>query len=317
MLVRVWLFVDRQLPLVGGVELDLKDLGVPCAESFLVLKRLGKLDNTRLRGITSAVNIEEVEVSLVCVRLHVAEDFTIHSNSQELSIVAERGNHEKLLESGVLAVVVRFQSLLFHQLLQVDGVFGCWGSERLEIVPAVLHSHTILGQCSGLVRANNGGRTKGLHSLQVLHQNLLLRHTLCGQGQGHRDSGEQTLRHVGDNDTDNEDDILDNVGTHTHTDEEKADTQNNSDSGDQVHELLNLLSDWARVVHSLCGKTSDLAHGSAITSSDDNSPQASCGDHGSVEHQVLGLHGLCNEVACHVPCQVGSTVDGLRFSCQR
>ena len=65
--------------------------------------------------------------------------------------------------------------------------------------------HSVLGQGASLVRADGGGGSQGLDSLQILDQAVLGCHPLGGQGQAHGDGGQKTLGDVGDNDTNQED----------------------------------------------------------------------------------------------------------------
>ena len=62
-------------------------------------------------------------------------------------------------------------------------VLGGVGLVDLVVEPHVGHSHPVLGQGAGLVRADGGGGAQGFHSFQVLHQAVLLSHTFGSQGQ--------------------------------------------------------------------------------------------------------------------------------------
>lgn len=55
----------------------------------------------------------------------------------------------------------------------------------LVVEPHVGHGHAVLGEGARLVRADGGGGAQRLHRLQVLHQAVLPRHALGGQGQTH------------------------------------------------------------------------------------------------------------------------------------
>ena len=55
--------------------------------------------------------------------------------------------------------------------------------DDLVVEPQVSDGHTVLCQCSGLVRADGGSGSQSLHSFQVLHQTVLAGHTLSSQGQ--------------------------------------------------------------------------------------------------------------------------------------
>ena len=62
----------------------------------------------------------------------------------------------------------------------------------LVVKPHVGHGHAVLGQGAGLIGADSGSGSQGLHGFQVLHQAVLLGHTLGGQGQTHlREEGRE------------------------------------------------------------------------------------------------------------------------------
>ena len=63
------------------------------------------------------------------------------------------------------------------------------GLVDLVVEPHVGHGHPVLGQGAGLVGADGGGGAQRLHSFQVLHQAVLLGHTLSSQGQTHLETG--------------------------------------------------------------------------------------------------------------------------------
>ncbi len=56
---------------------------------------------------------------------------------------------------------------------------------NMAVKPHVSDGHSVLGQSSGLVRADGGGRSKSLHSFKILHQAVLLCHTFGSQSQTH------------------------------------------------------------------------------------------------------------------------------------
>ena len=55
----------------------------------------------------------------------------------------------------------------------------------LVVEPHVGHSHAVLGQRARLVRADGGGGAESLYGLQVLHQTVLLGHSLGSESQTH------------------------------------------------------------------------------------------------------------------------------------
>ena len=68
----------------------------------------------------------------------------------------------------------------------------------LVVKPHVGHGHAVLGQGAGLIGADSGSGSQGLHGFQVLHQAVLLGHTLGGQGQTHlREEGRERKKERG------------------------------------------------------------------------------------------------------------------------
>ena len=55
----------------------------------------------------------------------------------------------------------------------------------LVVEPHVGHRHAVLGQRARLVGADGGGGAESLHGLQVLHQAVLLGHSLGSESQAH------------------------------------------------------------------------------------------------------------------------------------
>ena len=92
--------------------------------------------------------------------------------------------------------------------------------------------HSVLGQSSGLVRANGWGRTQGLDGFQVLDEAVLWGHSLGGQGEADSDGGQETFGHVSDDDADQEDDGVQPVVAEDESDDEEADSEEDSDSRD-------------------------------------------------------------------------------------
>ncbi len=61
--------------------------------------------------------------------------------------------------------------------------------------------------------------------------------------QAYSERSEQSLRHVGDDDPDEEDDRVDPVVLEDHRQEEEADAEEDGDGGDDVDEVLDLARD--------------------------------------------------------------------------
>mmetsp|Transcript_29783 Transcript_29783/g.50025 ORF Transcript_29783/g.50025 Transcript_29783/m.50025 type:complete len:1038 (-) Transcript_29783:437-3550(-) len=308
----VGLLVDRQLPLVGGVELDLEDLGVPGAVHSNVFQALHALGDANLGRISGAAEAEHVELGILHALDH-SENGAILGLGQELGVVAQSSNHLQLRESGVSRVVVCLASgdRSGHEFLPMLVVLAGRGAEDLVVIPAVLHGHAVLGQGAGLVGSDDCGGTKGLHGLQVLHKYVLLVHTLGGKGKRHGHSGKQTFGHVGHNDTDHEHDVLDDTGSKHHADGEEGDTENDSNDGDQVDELGNLDGDRGVLGGGLGRETGDLSHSGVVGSShNDTNTLAGCDDRGE-EAKVLRLESSADSLGAH-----GSAILGLGLASQ-
>ena len=164
------------MPLVGRVERDLNDLGVGGADRLDIAEHhLAALQQGRLGGVTGSLALENWSV------------FT----GKENGAVAECGNATKALPGGVLLVVALSARLILGGVGLVDFV----------VEPHVRNGHSVLGKCTGLVRANGGGGAERLDGFQVLDQTVLFRHAFGGQGQAHGDGGEETFGDICDNDT--------------------------------------------------------------------------------------------------------------------
>mmetsp|Transcript_15325 Transcript_15325/g.33089 ORF Transcript_15325/g.33089 Transcript_15325/m.33089 type:complete len:1080 (-) Transcript_15325:311-3550(-) len=300
------LLVDGQLPLVGGVELDLEHLGVAAAVHLDVLQALHALGDANLGGVAGAAEAEQVEGGVLHA-LHHAEDDALVSLGQEPGVVAQGGNHLKLLEGGGghVVVVLAGGARGSHQVGPVLGVLAGGGALDLAVIPAVLHGHAVLGQGAGLVRRNHGGGAKGLDSLQVLHQHVLLVHALGRQGKRHGHGSKQTLGHVGHDDTNHEHHVLDDVGTQGDTNDEEGHTKHDGNGGDQVNELRNLNGDGGVVGGSLGRETSNLTHGSVVGGADDDASAGPGGDDGGEEAKVLRLERRGDVLGAHVAALLG------------
>jgi hypothetical protein len=66
------------------------------------------------------------------------------------------------------------------------------------------HGHAILGQGSGLVGADDGGRAQRLDRGEIADQDLAARHALCGQDQCQGQRRQQALGDQCDDDADGE-----------------------------------------------------------------------------------------------------------------
>ena len=99
--------MDGELPLVGGVELDLEQLRVRGTRLQSVVEGLHQLEQTLLRGIARRRLLQNVEVRVHHLSLEVDKG-TIFVLGQVLSVVTQSGDLEETLERFRLGVVERF-----------------------------------------------------------------------------------------------------------------------------------------------------------------------------------------------------------------
>mmetsp|Transcript_14473 Transcript_14473/g.29166 ORF Transcript_14473/g.29166 Transcript_14473/m.29166 type:complete len:346 (+) Transcript_14473:1391-2428(+) len=111
-----------------------------------------KLDHSSLRSI--AGDLSRLEWNLVLLLLLVLEG---GSGAKGKAVL-------EALERNILVVL----GLVFD--------LGCFVD--LAVIPEVLHCHDVLSKRPGLVGGNDVGRSESLNGFQVLHQDLLVSHTL-------------------------------------------------------------------------------------------------------------------------------------------
>lgn len=100
--------------------------------------------------------------------------------------------------------------------------------------------HSVLGEGARLIRADGRGGAERLYRLQILHEAVLLGHSLGGEGQTDGDGSEETFGDVGDDDADEEDDRIEPVVAEDEGDDEEGDAEEDGHAGDDVDEVLNL-----------------------------------------------------------------------------
>ena len=79
------------------------------------------------------------------------------------------------------------------------------------------------------------------------------------------DSGQKTLRDVGNNDTDEENDSLQPEISQDEGNDEEGDTEENSHSGDDVDEMGNLLGNRGLIDLQTRGQVSNTSHHRVVT----------------------------------------------------
>lgn len=196
----------------------------------------------------------------------------------ELGAVAQHGASHKSPQTRRV-LIIRSAHLI---LASVD-------LNDMIVIPHVRNSHTILGQCTSLIRADSRRRSECLDGFQVLHQAVLLGHTLSRQGQAHSDSGEKTLRDVGDDDTDQEDDGIEPVVLEDDRNDEERDAEEDGHAGDDVDEMVDFLGDRGVSGVETRGEVSDTTHYGAVACADYDSRACAFDGVGAEEGDVARL----------------------------
>merc|ERR1712242_244497 len=272
--------VDGHLELVGGVEGDLADLLVLCSVFHdIALGQLGTLENGSLGSVTIDLPLENRNSILT---------------SLELGSVTQSGNPlQSFPAAGLLPGLGPGAGL----------VLGGVGLNNLVVEPHVGHGHPVLGQGSGLIRADGGGGAQGLHSLQVLHEAVLGGHPLGGEG------GQQTLGHVGHDDSDQEDDGVQPVVAEDEGNDEEGNTEEHGDTGDDVDEVSNFFGNGSLVRSQTGGETGNSAHDGVVSDVNNDTHGGSFHGVGGEESKILGLKRV-------LVSELGGPGLGLGFSSQ-
>lgn len=280
-----------------------------------VHQRLGELNQTSLGGITlaEAMHVQEVLLGNFETSLHlllilisqvtdVSDGNTANTSKELLSIVlswliskvsAGRKHHGlvELIKHWVLVIVAWNNVLVRLRLGLVPLMDLPVHTDVLSFTvdENVRSSHTVLGQSAGLIRTDARSGAERLDRLEVLDQDHLSRHSLRGKSQGHRDGGKQALRHVGDDDSNSEHHVLDDI-VGGEAEAEENDTEDDCDSRNDMDETLNL--DRQRCLGGLSArcKVGNLADDSAVTGLDSNTLATTSGAGCTEEAAVLGLH---------------------------
>lgn len=236
-------------------------------------------------------------------------DFIGFGVELEESGSGESKSLEEKLEKRILVVVIGRGDLIrltsFALRLLISDSFGVgfhvdFTVHDLAAEENVRDGHSVLGEGTSLIGANARGGTEGLNRLQVLNKHKFLGHTLGSKGQGHCDSGEETLRDVSDNDTDGEDEHINSlVLNDNETVEEERDTEGDSDDGDQDNESLNLVGKRSLLGLSGVSQVGNSADSSVITSSEDNTLALTVGTVGTEESDVGRLKHILVDFASY------------------
>lgn len=157
-------------------------------------------------------------------------------------------------------------------------------------------SHAVLRERAGLVRADAAGGAQGLDGLQVLDEHVLGGHALGGDGQRYGDGGQQTLWHVGDDDSDQEYEVVDEGLAHDESQDEEGDAQRHGHDRNHVDEVVDLGGQGGQRHFSISHDLRDQSHECVVSNLDHEAFAGSGLDKGSLEHEVFGFESLVFDV---------------------
>jgi len=135
-------------------------------------------------------------------------------------------------------------------------------------------------------------------------------HSLGGQSKRHSDSSEKTLGYIGDNDTDSENEVSDRIISVDETKNKEGDTQEKSDSRDDLNESLNLNSKRSLGRLGSLGEVSNETNDSVVTSSEDDTSTSSGSALGTEESNILRFEDVRGSL-------LRDTEELFRFTSQR
>jgi len=153
-------------------------------------------------------------------------------------------------------------------------------------------SHSVLGEGSCLIGADARGGSEGLDGLKVLNEHHLSSHSLSGQSKGDSHGSEKSLWHVGDNDTNGEDQVGDDVVLVDDTEDEENDTERHGDTRDDLDESLDLNGEWGLGRLGGRGQVSNLSDNGSVSCSETDTSTRSSSALGTEEGDVLGLENV-------------------------
>jgi hypothetical protein len=304
---------------------------------------LGELDETSLGGITFAVSVDVWHLFLSSDKsglhlLHVLEwkvdslegsdGNLLHSGVELLGLIiswvivedgvgTEDNGLNEAPETWVLWIITELKlviwlwlSLVSEMILVVEG-----SVEDLSVAEDVGDGHSVLGKSTGLVRADAGGGAEGLDGLEVLDQDHLSGHSLGSEGKRDSDGSEKTLWDVGDDDTNGEHKVGDDVVLINETEDEEDNTEGNGDGRDDSDESFNLNGKWGLGGLSRGGQVSNLTDDGGVTNSEADTGSGTSSALGTEESNVLGLEDVWNCLSIWVDVDIksltgeGSVVD--------
>eukprot|EP00760_Papus_ankaliazontas_P039131 PhM_4_TR9493/c0_g1_i1/m.26031 len=258
-------------------------------------------------GHLTAAALEVVVIAdvghVVDAGLRELEQSSLRSITHDIALLNWHGVPAHSLAMVVLAVLCdprrraaersRLEECLAGLVLVVEVSAFAIGGEDLVVVPRLNNCHLVLCERACLVGANHGRGAQRLYGLHVLHKHLHVLHAASSQCQRHRDGAEQTLRNVGNNNTNREDDVVHRelaaVGHDAEAEEEDA--ENNGDDGDDVDEAVELLAQGRVLLLRLRHESVHAPHHSVVTSADANTHGPTAGDARAKHGNVIAAEG--------------------------
>lgn len=112
--------------------------------------------------------------------------------------------------------------------------------------------------------------------MKYLDEAVLFGHTFGGQSETDGDSGEETFRHVGYDDTNKENDSVEPLVAQGQRNDEEGDAQEHGHSGDDVDEMFNLFGDGRLSATQSGSQSSNTAHYRVVSDVDDHTLAGTC-----------------------------------------
>lgn len=177
------------------------------------------------------------------------------------------------------------------ELLEVIAVHdgGVLGFVDLLVVDNVGNGHSVASESSGFIGADDGDGSESFDDFEVLDQDTYLEHSLGGESQGDGHLRKETFGDVGDHDTDEEDDGLDDRVAGSYGQDEENDTQSQGDASHDVNESVDFLLDESVRSFDGGGEFSDVSEESTVSSRKDNASSVTRSEVAPGSSDILSL----------------------------
>merc|ERR1712131_222462 len=156
--------------------------------------------------------------------------------------------------------------------------------------------HLVSGECTGLIRADNRGTTKGFDGWEGADDRVLLGHSVGTQSQTGCDDSWETFWDSSDgkgnsdfeivNGTLNERTTMNWIVKVTNVDSPYGDTDNSDKFGELFTEFIEFLGKWSLFSFGFSHGVTDFTDFSVLTSTNDNTKTSTSGDVGTREEKV-------------------------------